>query len=61
MIVLAEPDPSDMVQAITKAIHILPQIDPQAMHIRVSMKLVFLSESALVHIFFTLLPDEDLV
>lgn len=34
MIVLAEPDPSDMVQAITKAIHILPQIDPQAMHIR---------------------------
>lgn len=42
MIVLAEPDPSDMVQAITKAIHILPQIDPQAMHIRVSTKLVFL-------------------
>lgn len=42
MIVLAEPDPSDMVQAITKAIHILPQIDPQDMHIRVGMKLVFL-------------------
>ncbi|EYU35649.1 hypothetical protein ABFS82_10G144900 [Erythranthe guttata] len=35
MIVLAKPDPSDMVQAITKAIHLLPQIDPQAMHCRV--------------------------
>lgn len=41
MIVLAEPDPTDMVQAITKALNILPQIDPQAMHMRVSMK-VFL-------------------
>lgn len=37
MIVLAEPDPSDMVQAITKAINILPQIDPQTMHLRVSV------------------------
>lgn len=36
MIVLAEPDPSDMVQAIKKAISILPKIDPQAMHNRVS-------------------------
>lgn len=36
MIVLAEPDPDDMVQAIAKAIHILPQIDPQDMHLRVS-------------------------
>lgn len=36
MIVLAEPDPNDMVQAITMALHILPQIDPQAMHTRVS-------------------------
>uniref|UniRef100_A0A5B7BV36 phosphatidylinositol N-acetylglucosaminyltransferase n=1 Tax=Davidia involucrata TaxID=16924 RepID=A0A5B7BV36_DAVIN len=34
MIVLAEPDPIDMVQAIKKAITILPQIDPQAMHLR---------------------------
>ncbi|XP_022849668.1 phosphatidylinositol N-acetylglucosaminyltransferase subunit A [Olea europaea var. sylvestris] len=34
MIVLAEPDPNDMVQAITMALHILPQIDPQAMHTR---------------------------
>ncbi|XP_059455530.1 phosphatidylinositol N-acetylglucosaminyltransferase subunit A [Corylus avellana] len=34
MIVLAEPDPSDMVQAIKKAISILPKIDPQAMHNR---------------------------
>ncbi|KAL2538352.1 UDP-Glycosyltransferase superfamily protein [Forsythia ovata] len=34
MVVLAEPDPNDMVQAITKAIHILPQIDPQEMHTR---------------------------
>ncbi|KAL5547662.1 hypothetical protein UlMin_002893 [Ulmus minor] len=34
MIVLAEPDPSDMVQAIRKAISILPMIDPQAMHNR---------------------------
>lgn len=38
MIVLAEPDPSDMVQAITKAIDMLPQIDPQTMHLRVSWK-----------------------
>ena len=36
MIVLAEPDPDDMVQAIAKAIQILPQIDPQNMHLRVS-------------------------
>lgn len=36
MIVLAKPDPSDMVHAIKKAIKILPQIDPQEMHLRVS-------------------------
>lgn len=36
MIVLAKPDPSDMVQAIKKAIRILPSIDPQEMHLRVS-------------------------
>lgn len=36
MIVLAEPDPDDMVQAIAKAIYILPQINPQDMHLRVS-------------------------
>lgn len=36
MIVLAEPDPSDMVQAIKKAMSIVPKIDPQAMHLRVS-------------------------
>ncbi|KAL0383341.1 UNVERIFIED_CONTAM: Phosphatidylinositol N-acetylglucosaminyltransferase subunit A [Sesamum calycinum] len=34
MFVLAEPDPTDMVMAITKAIDLLPQIDPQAMHNR---------------------------
>ncbi|CAI0452881.1 unnamed protein product [Linum tenue] len=34
MIVLAEPDPTDMVQAIKKAISLLPGIDPQAMHER---------------------------
>ncbi|KAH6779522.1 UDP-Glycosyltransferase superfamily protein [Perilla frutescens var. hirtella] len=34
MIVLAEPDPNDMVMAITKAIDLLPQIDPEAMHNR---------------------------
>ncbi|KAJ4973489.1 hypothetical protein NE237_006663 [Protea cynaroides] len=34
MIVLAEPVPSDMVWAIKKAIHMLPQIDPQEMHLR---------------------------
>lgn len=36
MIVLAEPDPGDMVQAIKKAISLLPMIDPQVMHVRVS-------------------------
>lgn len=36
MVVLAEPDPSDMVQAIKKAISILPEINAQAMHNRVS-------------------------
>lgn len=36
MIVLAEPDPTDMVQAIEKAISMLPKVDPQAMHLRVS-------------------------
>ncbi|CAI9105015.1 OLC1v1003842C2 [Oldenlandia corymbosa var. corymbosa] len=34
MVVLAEPDPGDMVQAITKAINMLPHIDPQTMHLR---------------------------
>ncbi|KAK4793481.1 hypothetical protein SAY86_023916 [Trapa natans] len=34
MIVLAEPDPVDMVRAIKKAIAILPMIDPQDMHRR---------------------------
>ncbi|PQP93795.1 phosphatidylinositol N-acetylglucosaminyltransferase gpi3 subunit-like [Prunus yedoensis var. nudiflora] len=34
MIVLAKPDPGDMVQAIKKAISILPKIDPQEMHNR---------------------------
>ncbi|CAM8879251.1 unnamed protein product [Rhodiola kirilowii] len=34
MVVLAEPDPSDMVRAIQKAIYILPKIDPEAMHLR---------------------------
>lgn len=36
MIVLSEPDPSDMVQAVKKAIAIVPKIDPQTMHLRVS-------------------------
>ncbi|KAI3738955.1 hypothetical protein L2E82_29256 [Cichorium intybus] len=35
MIVLAKPDPSDMVHAIKKAIKILPRIDPQEMHLRI--------------------------
>ncbi|XP_014496465.1 phosphatidylinositol N-acetylglucosaminyltransferase subunit A isoform X3 [Vigna radiata var. radiata] len=34
MIVLAEPDPGDMVHAIQKAISMLPKIDPQVMHNR---------------------------
>ncbi|TQD87534.1 hypothetical protein C1H46_026951 [Malus baccata] len=34
MVVLAKPDPSDMVHAIEKAISILPTIDPQEMHNR---------------------------
>lgn len=34
MIVLAEPDPTDMVKAIRKAISILPTIDPVDMHNR---------------------------
>lgn len=37
MIVLAEPAPEDMVQAIKKAINMLPDIDPQAMHLQVSL------------------------
>lgn len=37
MIVLAEPDPSDMVHAVQKAISMLPNIDPQVMHNRVSL------------------------
>ncbi|XP_031393492.1 phosphatidylinositol N-acetylglucosaminyltransferase subunit A isoform X2 [Punica granatum] len=34
MVVLAEPDPVDMVRAIKKAIALLPRIDPQEMHAR---------------------------
>ncbi|KAJ6315958.1 hypothetical protein OIU78_019271 [Salix suchowensis] len=37
MIVLAEPDPSDMVRATGKAISLLPNIDPQQMHNRVKI------------------------
>ncbi|KAI4317469.1 hypothetical protein L6164_025336 [Bauhinia variegata] len=36
MIVLAEPDPSDMVEAIQKAITMLPKIDLQVMHNRMT-------------------------
>ncbi|KAL7002991.1 phosphatidylinositol N-acetylglucosaminyltransferase, partial [Sarracenia purpurea var. burkii] len=39
MIVLAKPDPVDMVQAIQKAISFLPMIDPLAMHLR--MKILY--------------------
>lgn len=59
MVVLAEPDPDDMARAVTKAIYMLPQIDPQAMHIRVSEQMpsclnceflfVTLSKSNLAH------------
>jgi phosphatidylinositol N-acetylglucosaminyltransferase subunit A len=42
MIVLAEPAPEDMVQAIKKAINILPNIDPEAMHLRVSQNPLYL-------------------
>ncbi|KAL1548808.1 phosphatidylinositol N-acetylglucosaminyltransferase [Salvia divinorum] len=35
IIVLAEPDPNDMVMAITKAIDLLPQIDTEEMHNRI--------------------------
>lgn len=34
MVVLAEPDPDDMVRAIEKAISILPSINPEEMHNR---------------------------
>jgi phosphatidylinositol glycan class A protein len=34
MVVLAEPDPDDMVRAIEKAISILPTINPEEMHNR---------------------------
>lgn len=37
MIVLAEPAPEDMVHAIRKAISMLPDIDPQDMHLRVCL------------------------
>ena len=37
MIVLAEPAPGDMVTAVKKAIDMLPGIDPQIMHLRVSL------------------------
>jgi len=45
MIVLAEPDPGDMVHAIQKAISMLPKIDPQVMHNRVSCSLRGLSDA----------------
>ncbi|RYR53024.1 hypothetical protein Ahy_A06g027869 [Arachis hypogaea] len=34
MIILAEPDPGDMVLAIERAISMLPKVDPQVMHHR---------------------------
>jgi hypothetical protein len=39
MIVLAEPAPEDMVRAVKKAIDMLPGVDPQVMHLRVSVNL----------------------
>jgi hypothetical protein len=48
MVVLAEPDPEDMVRAVRKAIDILPGIDPQTMHLRVSFDYTWLR--ALLHI-----------
>ncbi|WZZ23326.1 hypothetical protein YC2023_124713 [Brassica napus] len=36
MVVLAEPDPDDMVRAIEKAISILPSINPEEMHNRMT-------------------------
>ncbi|CAN6838152.1 BnaCnng28860D [Brassica napus] len=36
MVVLAEPDPDDMVRAIEKAISILPSINPEEMHNRLA-------------------------
>jgi hypothetical protein len=41
MIVLAEPAPEDMVRAVKKAIDMLPGIDPQVMHLRVSASLKY--------------------
>lgn len=41
MVVLAAPDPTTMVHAITRAIYMLPQIDPQDMHNRVSTTFPF--------------------
>lgn len=40
MIVLAEPAPQDMVRAVQQAISMLPNIDPQIMHSRVSISLL---------------------
>ncbi|CAN0829040.1 Phosphatidylinositol N-acetylglucosaminyltransferase subunit A [Linum grandiflorum] len=47
MIVLAQPDPTDMVQAIKKAISLLPEIDPQVMHERVSELVALLTHVSL--------------
>ena len=49
MIVLAEPDPEDMVRAVRKAIHILPGIDPQTMHLRVSYDSIHLTRDLTAH------------
>jgi hypothetical protein len=49
MIVLAEPAPEDMVQAIKKAINMLRNIDPQAMHLRVSQNPLYLCVNLLKH------------
>ncbi|KAG8082198.1 hypothetical protein GUJ93_ZPchr0014g46988 [Zizania palustris] len=38
MIVLAQPAPEDLVQAVKKAIDMLPGIDPQLMHLRILWK-----------------------
>lgn len=52
MVVLAEPAPEDMVRAVRKAIDMLPGIDPQVMHLRVSLNSCMLHELA-VHLQFT--------
>ena len=67
MIVLPEPDPCDMELAIGRSISLVPMIDPQIIHLRVSVifklhttKFYIFSDYTSIHSVFVLADETTL-